>query len=213
MVDDLISKANQDAKLICLYEIQGTEDQQPECLDEFSFAVGNRCIRGNHVKCVPIPIGKRVRELRHISIIKWLAENLSNVANVPKESRPCDVLRGRKVDTRCIWRGSQNKCRQAREMCHELAFFTLFSFLFYCIDTCCYSLESYSNTNIHSLPSISPSNFVSDHQRKSNSACIKSHDVANTTLKTTTDGPFQSTKTKRQDYLIVRQNDRTSNPL
>ena len=69
-MDDLIGKANQDAKLICLYEIRGTEDQQPECLDELSFAVGNCCIRGNHVKCVPIPIGKRVRELCHISIIK-----------------------------------------------------------------------------------------------------------------------------------------------
>ena len=76
--------------------------------------------------------------------------------------------------------------------CHELAFFTLFSLLFYCIDICCYSLESYSNTNLHSLLSISPSNFVSDHQRKSNSACIQSHNVANTTLKTTTDGPFQT---------------------
>ena len=28
--------------------------------------------------------------------------------------------------------------------CHELAFFKFFSFLFYCIDTCCYSSKSYS---------------------------------------------------------------------
>ena len=76
--------------------------------------------------------------------------------------------------------------------CHELAFFTFFSFLFLCIDTCCYSLGSYSNTSLHSLPSISPSNFASDHQRKSNSACIQSQKVANTMLRTTTDGPFQN---------------------
>ena len=40
-------------------------------------------------------------------------------------------------------------------VCHELAFFTLFSLLFYCIDTCCYSSKSYSNANLHSLLSIS----------------------------------------------------------
>ena len=35
--------------------------------------------------------------------------------------------------------------------CHELAFFTFFSLLFYCIDTCCYSPKSCSKTNLHSL--------------------------------------------------------------
>ena len=38
-----------------------------------------------------------------------------------------------------------------KEHCHELAFFMFFSLLFYCIDTCCYSPKSYSNTNLHSL--------------------------------------------------------------
>ena len=83
-----------------------------------------------------------------------------------------------------VW-SPENLCclRDSSCSCHELAFFTLFSLLFYCIDTCCYSLESYSNANLHSLLSISPPNFVSDHQRKINSACIQSHNVANTTLK------------------------------
>ena len=35
--------------------------------------------------------------------------------------------------------------------CHELAFFTFFSFLFDCIDTYRYSPKSCSNTNLHSL--------------------------------------------------------------
>ena len=69
-----------------------------------------------------------------------------------------------------------------------------------------------SNTTSHSLLSISPSNFVSDHQRKSNSACIQSQNVANTTLKLQRTARFK-TRHKRQDYLIVRQNDRTSHPL
>ena len=47
-----------------------------------------------------------------------------------------------------------------------------------------------SNTSLHSLSSISPSYFVSDHQ-EINNACIQSQNVANTTLITTTDGPFQ----------------------
>ena len=37
------------------------------------------------------------------------------------------------------------------EECHELAFFTFFSLLFYCIDTCCYSPKSCSNANLRSL--------------------------------------------------------------
>ena len=76
--DDLISKTDQDTKLVRLYEIRGAEDQQPECLDEFTFAVGNHCLRGNYVKCIPIPIGKRVGELRHISMIEWSIGNISN---------------------------------------------------------------------------------------------------------------------------------------
>ena len=83
--------------------------------------------------------------------------------------------------------------------CHELAFFTFFSLLFYCIDTCHYSPKSWSSTNSHSLLSISPSNFVSDHQRKSNSACIQSHNVANTTLELQRTARF---KTKRNNKAI-----------
>ena len=89
-----------------------------------------------------------------------------------------------------------------------------FHFLFYCIDTCCYSLKFYSSTNSHSLPSISPSNFVSDHQENQTARVFKSQNVANTTLrKLQRTARFKKHKTKRQDYLIVRQNDRTSNPL
>ena len=38
-----------------------------------------------------------------------------------------------------------------RYKCHELAFFTFFSLLFHCINTCRYSPKSSSKTNLHSL--------------------------------------------------------------
>ena len=49
-------------------------------------------------------------------------------------------------------------------VCHELAFFTFFSLLFYCIDTCCYSPSLIPNTSLHSLSTIPSSYFVSDPQ-------------------------------------------------
>ena len=66
-----------------------------------------------------------------------------------------------------------------------------FHFLFYHIDTYCYSPKSYSDTNLHSLLSISPSNFVSDpqeNQKRVYSVPKRSQHNA----KTTTDGPFQA---------------------
>ena len=60
-----------------------------------------------------------------------------------------------------------------RSGCHELAFFTFFSLLFYCIDTCCYSPSLISNTSLHSLSSISPSNFASDHQENQKARVFK----------------------------------------
>ena len=76
-------------------------------------------------------------------------------------------------------------------------FHVLFAFIFKCIDTRCYSSRSYSNTSLHSLLSISPSNFVSGHQRKPNSACIQSHNVANTTLELQRTARFKARRNNR----------------
>ena len=91
-------------------------------------------------------------------------------------------------------------------------FHILFAFIFSALTLVVTVQSLISNTSLHSLLSISPSNFVSDHQRKPNSACIQSHNVANTTLELQRTARFK-TKEKQQDYLIVRQNDRTRNPL
>ena len=56
--DDLVSKANEDAMLVCLHKVRGTDDQQPECLNEFTFAMCNSCIRWDNPKCLLVPITK-----------------------------------------------------------------------------------------------------------------------------------------------------------
>ena len=99
-----------------------------------------------------------------------------------------------------------------KSRCHELAFFTFFSLLFYCIDTCCYSPKHYFKHNFTLLVIHFVFLLCFRPSRKSKSACIQSHNVANTTLKTTTDDPFWRRR-KRQGYLIVRKNDRTRDPL
>ena len=72
MTDYLVSEADKNPDLICVDEVGGTENQQPECLNELSFTVRNCCGRGNGAEFILIPIGKQVGELRHISIINDL---------------------------------------------------------------------------------------------------------------------------------------------
>ena len=50
--------------------------------------------------------------------------------------------------------------------------------------------------------SISPSNFASDHQEIQKARVFSPINVANTTLKTTTDGPFQDKTTDDKGYLL-----------
>ena len=71
--DYLISEADKNPELICVYKVGGAENQQPERLNELSFTVRDCCVRGNDAKFTLIPIGKRVRELCHVSIINGLS--------------------------------------------------------------------------------------------------------------------------------------------
>jgi len=56
MVDNLVSKADENAMLVCFHKVRSADDQQPECLDEFSFAVCDSCIRWDNSKCLLVPI-------------------------------------------------------------------------------------------------------------------------------------------------------------
>ena len=64
--DYLVSEADKNPDLIRVDEVSGTENQQPERLNELSFTVRDCCSRGNDAELLLIPIGKRVKELRHI---------------------------------------------------------------------------------------------------------------------------------------------------
>ena len=85
--------------------------------------------------------------------------------------------------------------------CHELAFFTFFLLLFYCIDTCCYSPRSCSKHKL--TPFNYPFRLLTLFQT------IKK---IKRVYYGRADGPLQG-KTKRQVYLMVRKNYRTSDPL
>ena len=95
--------------------------------------------------------------------------------------------------------------------CHELAFFTFFS---------PYFSQTLTNTILQIL-SCHPHHTRSNPFRlltlfqtikKIESACIRTKDVANTTLKLQRSTRFE-TRPKPTGYLIVRENDRTSDPL
>ena len=81
--------------------------------------------------------------------------------------------------------------------CHELAFFTFFSLLLYDIDTCCYSPKSYFKhkpyTRYHSFRLLTLFQTI----KKIKSACIRTHDVANTTLELQRTARFE-TRRKQQ---------------
>ena len=72
-----------------------------------------------------------------------------------------------------------------------------FHFLFYCIDTCCYSPKVLFQTQAYTP--YHPFRLLTLFQtlKKNKSACIQSQNVANTTLRTTTDGPFGNKTTTR----------------
>ena len=103
-------------------------------------------------------------------------------------------------------------CFLCPALCHELAFFTFFSLLFYCIDTCCYSPKSYFKHRLTLLINHSVFLLCFRPSTKSKRACIQSHNVANTTLKLQRTARFKARR-KQQGYLIVRENDRTRDPL
>jgi len=42
--DDLVSKEDENALLICLHKVRSAENQQPECLNKFLFAVHDCCL-------------------------------------------------------------------------------------------------------------------------------------------------------------------------
>ena len=96
--------------------------------------------------------------------------------------------------------------------CHELAFFTFFSLLFYCIDTCCYSPKVLFKHKLTFLDY--PFRLLTLFQTIKNikSACIRTHDVANTTLKLQRTTRFE-TRPKTTGYLVIGKNDRTRDPL
>ena len=81
--------------------------------------------------------------------------------------------------------------------CHELAFFTFFSLLFYCIDTCRYSPKSYVKHKLTLLINHSVFLLCFRPSRKSKSACIQSHNVANTTLKLQQTARFKARRNNR----------------
>ena len=108
-----------------------------------------------------------------------------------------------------LFLGSQ---RTVRATCHELAFFTFFSLLFYCIDTCCYSPKSHFKHKLTLLIIHSAFLLCFRPLRKSKARVFSPKNVANTTLRTTTDGPFGK-QGHNKSYLIVRKDDRTRDPL
>ena len=55
-----------------MYEVGGAENQQPERLNELLSTERDCRGRGNDVEFLLVPIGKRVRKLRHISVINDL---------------------------------------------------------------------------------------------------------------------------------------------
>ena len=42
--DNLVSKADKNALLVCLHKVRGAEDQQPKCLNKLPFAVCDCCL-------------------------------------------------------------------------------------------------------------------------------------------------------------------------
>ena len=92
-------------------------------------------------------------------------------------------------------------CAHLLPYCHELAFFTFFLLLFYCIDTCCYSPKSHFKHKLTLLVIHFAFLLCFRPSRKSKSACIQSHKVANTT----------QTKLQRTARFEDRQKQRLSN--